>query len=174
MRKMEARLNAILAGKDEPRGPVEELAAAELCQFARDLPHTAARFYAAAFEHEPRLFEQPVEQYRYNAACAAARAAEGKGKDAATLSAADRASWRRKAREWISGELAFLAQQLKNGNPQQGTAVQKTLAHWQRDSDLAGVRESRSLAALPALDRNAWCRLWAEVAGLLRRAKRAG
>jgi hypothetical protein len=47
--------------------------------------------------------------------------------------------------------------------------AQRTLRHWQRDADLAGVRDKEALAGLPADERAQWDKLWAEVADLLRR-----
>jgi hypothetical protein len=48
--------------------------------------------------------------------------------------------------------------------------VQETLRHWQQDSDLAGVRDKGALAKLPAAERDAWRKLWADVDALLKRA----
>jgi hypothetical protein len=48
----------------------------------------------------------------------------------------------------------------------------RTLArHCQEDSNLAGVHDSRALAALPADERDGWCKLWADVAALLKKAE---
>jgi hypothetical protein len=51
----------------------------------------------------------------------------------------------------------------------QATA-QRTLRHWQRDTDLAGVRRAPALAQLAREERAAWERLWADVADLLDKA----
>jgi hypothetical protein len=42
---------------------------------------------------------------------------------------------------------------------------------WQQDSDLADLRDPTSLAKLPAEERAACAKLWAEVAALLNRAE---
>jgi GGDEF domain-containing protein len=42
----------------------------------------------------------------------------------------------------------------------------KTLAHWQGDPDLAGVRDDAALERLPEEVRQAWRELWAEVGEL--------
>ena len=44
------------------------------------------------------------------------------------------------------------------------------LAYWQRDRDLAGLRDKAALAKLPEEERAAWGMLWVEVASLLQRA----
>jgi hypothetical protein len=48
--------------------------------------------------------------------------------------------------------------------------VQRTLAHWPADADLAGVRDKAELARLPQAERAAWRELWADVADLRQRA----
>jgi hypothetical protein len=50
------------------------------------------------------------------------------------------------------------------------TQVQKTLAHWQQDQDLAGVRDQDALAKLPEAERKAWRKLWTDVADLLKKS----
>jgi hypothetical protein len=48
--------------------------------------------------------------------------------------------------------------------------VQATLAHWQQDPDLAGLRAKDALAKLPRAETRAWQKLWADVADLLRQS----
>jgi hypothetical protein len=45
------------------------------------------------------------------------------------------------------------------------------MRHWQRDPDLAGLRDEAALARLPEADQKAWRTFWAEVATLLKRAQ---
>jgi hypothetical protein len=45
------------------------------------------------------------------------------------------------------------------------------LRHWQRDPDLAGVRDPEGLAKLPEIERMAWRDLWTDVDALLKRAE---
>jgi hypothetical protein len=54
------------------------------------------------------------------------------------------------------------------GEPAQARAA---LAHWQKDTDLAGVREKDALAKLPAEEQKAFRQLWAEVATTLKTAQ---
>jgi serine/threonine-protein kinase len=118
------------------------------------------------------LDAQPEDQkavHRYNAACAAARAGAGEG-DGAQLDAAARRRWRRQALTWLAADLAALARRLDADAPQARADLTRQLRHWQRDPDLAGLREPAALAGLPEGERAAWARLWAEVDHLLRRA----
>src|SRR5262249_20791724 len=50
--------------------------------------------------------------------------------------------------------------------------VGNALKRWQADRDLAGVRGTKSLAKLPEAERQAWQKLWDDVADLLARAQR--
>jgi hypothetical protein len=67
--------------------------------------------------------------------------------------------------------LALWTKQLQSGQPAERTTAHKALAHWQKDSDLAGLRDKGALAKLPAEERVAWQTLWADVARLLTRAE---
>lgn len=46
----------------------------------------------------------------------------------------------------------------------------QTLNHWQKDPDLAGIRDTASLAKLPADEQKEFTQLWADVAVLLKKA----
>jgi hypothetical protein len=48
--------------------------------------------------------------------------------------------------------------------------VRETLAKWQGDTDLVGVRDKDALAKLPEAEREAWQKLWADVAALLEKS----
>jgi hypothetical protein len=48
-----------------------------------------------------------------------------------------------------------------------GSAIAQQMQHWLRDDDFAVVRGDNVLAKLPAEERSAWRKLWADVAGLL-------
>jgi hypothetical protein len=45
------------------------------------------------------------------------------------------------------------------------------LRYWQHDLDLAGIRDAAMLAKLPAEERAACEKLWADVAALLKKAE---
>ena len=52
---------------------------------------------------------------------------------------------------------------MSDGPPQFRLACQRTLEHWQRDSDFASVRGETALAKLPADEQPGWRQLWADV-----------
>jgi hypothetical protein len=48
--------------------------------------------------------------------------------------------------------------------------VQPTLRHWQKNPDLASVRDKAALAKLPRAQQEAWRKLWTDVEALLKKA----
>jgi serine/threonine-protein kinase len=166
------KLAAFQNGGYTPAGNDERLALAEWCKIKK-LPHTATRLYTAAFAADPKLAAADFfqAQHRYHAACQAALAAGGQGNDAAKLDEPERTRLRQQARDWLRADLALRARQLGSGRPADRTAAQKALRHWQKDSDLAGIRDAAALAELPPEERAAYERLWTDVAELLKSAK---
>jgi eukaryotic-like serine/threonine-protein kinase len=174
MEALDRRLPAVLGGKEQPRDAPERLLLAWLCQQPyRQLYVRSAKFYAEAFAEQPKLADDLRQTYRYNAACAAARAGTGQGKDGKSLGEEEKARWRREALDWLRAHLAAWGKRLAK-EPAQANLVRSLLAHWQEDSDLAAVRDEDALARLPAEERERWQRLWRDVADLLKRADEAG
>jgi hypothetical protein len=127
---------------------------------------SAARLYADAFAARPGLADDLKAQHRYNAACYAALAAAGQGRDAPGPDDKERARLRRQALGWLQADLALWGKEAQKGTPQARAAVQKILRHWQKDSDLAGVRDA-ALGKLPEAERAEWQQLWGAVEALL-------
>jgi superkiller protein 3 len=162
---LESRLPAALTGKVEPASASERQEYALLCSYQKRYAE-AARLSAAAFAAEPNL----ARGNRYSAACWSTLAAAGQGKDAASLGEQDRARLRQQALTWLKAELAIAAEVIEKGAPRAQTLVQGGLARWQRDPALAGIRDAAALASLPAEEREACRKLWADVAALLKRS----
>jgi serine/threonine protein kinase/tetratricopeptide (TPR) repeat protein len=150
----------------------------------------AARFYAQAFAVWPWLADHQLMRYCYNAACAAALAGCGQGRDAAELDEAERAGLRGQALICLRSDLAAWSRLLET-QPAEARAsvqrtlkldvamidlrvacphVQETLRRWQQDASFAGVR-GNALANLPEAERQAWQQLWANVEALRLRAE---
>jgi serine/threonine-protein kinase len=163
---LEGRLPAVFRGQDQPADAPECLGFAELCTIKKHYA-AAARFYAEAFAATLSLADDLQAGHRYNAACVAAVAGCGHGEDGAKLSEAERARWRKQAREWLQADLAAWTKKLASGAAADRALVQKTLAHWRTDSDLAGLRDPDELAKLPGQEREACGQLWHEVTALL-------
>ena len=122
-----------------------------------------------AFAAQPALADDLASGARYNAACYAALAGCGQGEDAATTDAEQRGQWRKQARDWLRADLALWTRRIDAGKPEDRTAAAATLQHWREDSDLTGVRDGDALAKLPADERDAWRKLWADVDALLKK-----
>jgi tetratricopeptide (TPR) repeat protein len=167
--ELDARLSKVLSGQGKPREAAEGLNLARLCQQPYKQRYAAAaRLYAEAFAAKDARADL-IARHRYNAACAAALAAAGKGQGAAQLDDQERATLRRQALDWLKADLVAWTRRLDQGAPQARPLVQRTLRHWQKDPDLAGLRDQDALAQLPQDQRQAWGRLWADVADLLKR-----
>jgi hypothetical protein len=119
---------------------------------------------------EPKLAEDVAAGTRYAAACVAALAGCGQGKDAADLNDAERARWRLQALEWLRLDLAWWGKVLDGGKGQARAQVRAWMQHWRSNVDFAGVRGNDALGRIPAEERKEWERFWAEVDALIRRA----
>ena len=163
-------LPAFLEGTYQPADQCERLAFLAACEF-NNLTYASARLYADAFAAEPSLANEPEGARRYYAACMAASAGCGRGKDASNLDDAERARLRDQARQWLRADVVALSKRL-DSNPAANTWVQEKLVRWRADADLAGLREPDSLARLPVAESRACRELWNEIDVQLERARR--
>jgi tetratricopeptide (TPR) repeat protein len=169
--ELDQQLPAFLKGGRQPRNAAEARDLAELCQQPYKQRYAATvRFYRVAFAAEPKRAEALDTQDRYYAACAAALAGCGQGKDAAPLDAKERSRLRRQALAWLRADFTAWQDLLPKASKQARSALCQTLRHWQKDTDLAGVRDKVALAKLPEAERQQWAKLWADVAALLVKA----
>jgi serine/threonine-protein kinase len=159
----------VLLDEDQPRDIAERLALAQLCYDTKRYS-AAARFWGEALQADPKLAEDREACHRYNAACAAALAGCGPGKDDPPLDETARAKLRVQAREWLAAELSAWSKLIESGSADERKAGVQAIRHWQKDADLAGVRDGAGLKALPEDERKAWQAVWAEADRLLKKA----
>jgi serine/threonine protein kinase/Flp pilus assembly protein TadD len=156
---LEARLPAVLQGKDKPASAIE------LLKFIHHSMGT--KRYAAAAQLFSRLLVNPKwagdlkAGHRFFAACCAARAGTGQGADAAPLDESERAHWRLQALDWLRADLAAWAKATDRA------LLQQRLKFWQQYPALSAVRDEEALARLPRTERGHWRQLWFGVAALL-------
>jgi hypothetical protein len=100
---------------------------------------------------------------RYNAACAAALAGSGEGKDDPPLDDAAKARWRKQAIEWLKSDLTARTKISEGGPPPARYAISKKLNQWKAEVDLAGLRDAAALSKLIEDEQKACRALWAEV-----------
>jgi hypothetical protein len=170
MLTLEKRLSLVLEGK-ETAAPGELLKMAVMCQESKRRYPTAVRFYQGAFKANASFADDWTKQHRYNAACAAALAAAGNGEEAAKLPAEEKANFREMARDWLRAELDLVRKKLKGGEPTVVIETEDRLVRWQRDADLADLRDSGKLNGLPESQRKPSEALWADVAGLVKEVR---
>jgi len=170
--RLEAKLADVLAGKGTATENGERLGLLEVCRLERRHA-AAARLYADAFTADPKLAGDRKASHRYIAACAAALAAAGQGTDAGKLNDQERRLLRQQALAWLRADLDALSNRSESSQPAERQATRQMVQRWQRDADLARVRDADALQKLPADEQQAWRKLWADLAELLKKAEAA-
>jgi len=132
----------------------------------------SAALFGKAVAKEPRAGENLNKGYRYNAACAAALAAAGKGIGADKLDLKEKTDLRQQALQWLEADLAARARFLQK-NPLLAIRIIDDLQQWQKDPDLAEVRDDNELATLAVEQRAAWQKFWTQVGALAKQARAA-
>jgi tetratricopeptide (TPR) repeat protein len=171
---LEARLPKLLSGEVKPTNVDECVLLAGYCQEHKKLYRTAYRFYIEAFAQQSKLAEDLQQQHRYNAACAAALAGCGQGKDVKEANDQERARLRRQALDWLRADLAAYRQALDKEPEKARSGVVQRMQHWQQDKDFSGVRGTEALNKLPEDERQEWQKLWHGVETLKQAAKKEG
>jgi serine/threonine-protein kinase len=163
---LEPKLPAFLKGDLKPKDAAERELLLYLC-WAKKQYAGAAKLYADAFAADPKLAEDLQAEHRCDAARNAARAGAGLG-DGAALDEKERGRWRRQALEWLRADLAARTRQLQADDPDERAAGRERLLWWQQDPDLPVVRDAKLQEQLPADERAACQKFWAEVAWVLK------
>jgi serine/threonine-protein kinase len=165
---LDCKLPAIFAAKAKPSDATESLELAQLC-YDKKLHGTSARLSSEAFQAQPKLADDMQAQHRYNAACAAALAGTGQGKDDPPLDEAAKNRWRKQAITWLKADLKAWSKLRESASPQVRRSIKQTLQHWKSDLDLTALRDPAALAKLPDDEQKACQALWAEVDTILAR-----
>jgi serine/threonine-protein kinase len=163
------RLPALLRGEDRPADEAERLAFAELCYY-NQYHAASARLYDEALRANPALAPHPSD-HRYNAACVAALAGCGRGKDEPAPDSASKAKLRQQALDWMKAEIIGWRQALEPAPAASRGPIVRMIQHSKADPDFSGVRDAADLAKLPEAERDDWQALWAEVDALLLQAR---
>ncbi len=166
---VDAKLPAILAGTERPTDAPIQLALAEWCLKHKRLTSSAASYYTSTFATQPSLADDREAGHRFNAACAAALAGCGVGADASQLDDRRREELRQQALNWLTAEYDVWAERHRVGKSGDRTIVAQAVRSWQRNDDLAGIRDEKALARLPPGERRNWKALWSKVATLAAR-----
>ena len=144
---MFSNLPAFLAGTYQPADQCERLAFVGAGEF-NGLTRASAQLYADAFATEPSLANDPERGRRYRAACMAASAGCGRGKDASNLNDEERARLRDQAHQWLRAEVAAWGKKI-DADPAAKQSAENALKQWLTDPDLAELREPDLLDKLP-------------------------
>jgi tetratricopeptide (TPR) repeat protein len=169
--ELDDKLVAILKGEKEPNSAEDQLGMAVLSMRYKKNYFTASRFFSNAFAEEPKFANDMKSGHRYKAACSAAQAGCGQGKDADKLDSKDPIRLRNQARAWLRADLEAWTKMADQGKPEDRAAAVKTLQHWQTDPDLTGIRDPQPLAKLPESEQETCRKVWADVTALLKKAQ---
>ncbi len=154
-----ARLPALVKGEYQPKDNPERGELIEVCRLQQRY-QTAARLFTDAFAVDPKLADRFGT--RYNAACFAALAAAGQGKDEPPTDEKEPAKLRTQALAWLRADVVAQSKTLTS-NPSFAVALRNQLKHWQTDPDLVAVRDNKELSRLPQEEQAAWQKLWTDV-----------
>jgi hypothetical protein len=163
------KLSAVLRGDATARDGAEFITLAAFCKTYKRRNVATVRLCADAFAADPSLAADLRQQHRYNAACCAALAAAGQGEDAKNLPDKVQLMLRLEVLLWLRADLGLYAKQAARNDPAASQTVRQMMQHWQKDSDLASVRDQNALDRMPDDERQAWRQLWEDVAALLKR-----
>jgi tetratricopeptide (TPR) repeat protein len=167
--QQENELLDVLSGKRQPASASERISYVGLCTLTRRY-EAGARLSADAFAADSTLADDQNAGHRYNAARCAALGAAGQGKNAGELPPMERLALRRQALTWLRAELGSWTRAVAAGEVG-SRRLARILTPWQKDPDLAPVRDPESLCKLPEAEQVAWRNLWAQVEALLARAR---
>jgi hypothetical protein len=162
---LEAKLPALLEGKVQPKDNAERLEYAIMCQMKK-YHHAAARLFAEAFAADSKITEQAG--FLYDSAVSPVLAAAGRGEDGSLLDERERARLRKQAFEWLRADLELYAKKMESSKAEDRAEVQAALRPWQEEADLATIRDPAALELLSAEEKDAFGRMWADVADLVR------
>jgi tetratricopeptide (TPR) repeat protein len=160
--ELQGRVTSLLQGKGPAPDPGEAVAIAQFSMqpFNRHF-RLAHQLFQDAFAADPKL----VGPHSYDAACAALRLADG-ADPSHPVGMDGRDPLRQQALRWLTALLQEQRRLLAGDKPEVRALVDKRLAHWQGDADLASVRDPRRLAELPEGQRRPWQAFWKDVEAL--------
>jgi serine/threonine-protein kinase len=159
---LQARLPAVVEGRDHPADAEEGMAFARLA-FARRQHAAAARLWAESFASSPALAADLASANRFQAARAAALAGTEIGPGEPSSDPRSRAHWREQAVDGLKADLAASAAVLESGTYPQRAAVTRRLGRWQVDPALAGLRDEPILSEVPESERQSLREFWRRV-----------
>ncbi len=156
------RLRAVILGEAQAHDNNERIFFTQLCEQYGWLAG-AAKLYAQALETDPSLAHSQGSSHYVTAARYAARAGTGATQDDPPPSAAAKARLRGQALAWLRAERDNSTRRLGPAKPETRRRAAENFQSWKNDPDLAGVRDSKALEALPKEEREAWQAFWREV-----------
>jgi eukaryotic-like serine/threonine-protein kinase len=129
----------------------------------------AVRMAAEKLARNPKLALND-DAVRYNAACSAVLAA-GEWGDTVKIDEKERLRLRQQALSWLRAALEKWTILHDNGQPSDSFTAAIMLQQLLQDGDFASIRDKEALARLPAKERQAFEKFWADAESLFAKAK---
>jgi WD40 repeat protein/serine/threonine protein kinase len=164
----EAKLAAYLATGEVPKGGAEILALADFCRQTKQYHVAAVRLYASAFAAQPHVADDLAKAHRFHAACSAVLAAAGKGRDPQVIDSLETIKLRAQALQWLKADLDIFTKKVQTEEIGQILLARERLPDWQKNADLASVRDGKPSAQLAPQEQAAWRVLWANADRLIK------
>jgi tetratricopeptide (TPR) repeat protein len=153
---------AVLRGEAKPADVVERNCVAMVAGVKHKKYAAAARLFAESFAADPLRANDVAMGGRYRGACFALRAGTGGAEKEAALKDEDKAQFRQQALDWLRADLAAWKRIYQSALPTGRTFPVFRVRLLLKDPALESMR-APALAKLPAAERAAWERFWADV-----------
>jgi len=163
--EQEGHLTDVLSGKERVT-PLRSRQMASVCLLKKRYGD-AVRLFEEAFAADPSLADDAVSPPRFEAACAASRAAEQANE------MPERARLLNKAVTWLRADLAVWSRALDGGKEPNRLKLLRWVYPWRSEASFASIRDPEAILAWPP-EQQAQCRaLWRDVNALVMRAEAA-
>ncbi len=146
--KWEGKIHGILSGTIRPTDPNDLVQIAEYCAMFDKKYARAADFAAAVLKADPKFLDHWGIAARF--AGWAVQAGTGHGADAASLTPAERADYRRKALAWLRAAMKDMPKD----------SVKSKGSYFYLLPDFAPMRDRKERAKLPRDEQDAWIDFW--------------
>jgi tetratricopeptide (TPR) repeat protein len=160
--KLDQQVPAVLKGDVQPTSPQEWLAYIDVCR-KKKAHASALQLWHKLFLKHPSVEANFRTGLRVNAASDAVLASDGRDKDAAEISDANRTTMRTQAYKWLYADLDAYRKLFQEKQPHAVLAIANTLPELQKTRALATVRDEPNLGKLPEEERKPWQKLWTDV-----------
>jgi tetratricopeptide (TPR) repeat protein len=133
---------------------------ADLARRYKQHYNLAATLYSRVFTPEAQLIDEVIGDHRYRAACSALLTVMGKAVDLPRPSGSQQTGRREQALAWLRAELDHCTKASLAGKSEDTPRLIERIARWKTASELAMLRDPKTLEKLSGDEQLAWRELW--------------